>query len=278
MRINRKGLSMKRNLLLSILMGGLIAGSGLAGLAQSNVPPGTMTGLSADVNGMVSVTSVSPGGCATRICTTNIVSYVHCYTNCNWHLVCTTNASGVHCTNVLVCSPHCYTNTFPRVTCTNVILNPTFENVNETISGTIAENHACDELSGLFPSNAVFHAALVSKQRTNDWRGTHVGSFKIISGTNVLAYGSLSGLDGVGSHRGLEACSICDHLEGTLRGTVAATGPLHGASIKASYAGNQIGVSCPNTNAPQGSISLAIDGVVVTRCPSLSAGGDDDDD
>src|SRR5260221_9983465 len=89
--------------------------------------PGTMLGLSADVSGAVSVASVNPGGCPTRICTTNIVTYSHCYTNCYWKPVCTTNAATgqIQCTNTLVCETRCYTNTFPRITCTNEFLNPT---------------------------------------------------------------------------------------------------------------------------------------------------------
>ncbi len=134
-------------------------GSGLSSRAQDPAPaPGSMLGLSADVSGAVSVTSVSPGGCPTRICSTNIVTYSHCYTNCYWKPVCATNpATGqIQCTNTLVCESRCYTNTFPQVTCTNEFLNPTTVTVRETLSGTIAENPACDQLAGLFPSNAVF--------------------------------------------------------------------------------------------------------------------------
>ncbi len=249
-------------------------GSGLSSRAQDPAPaPGSMLGLSADVSGAVSVTSVSPGGCPTRICSTNIVTYSHCYTNCYWKPVCATNpATGqIQCTNTLVCESRCYTNTFPQVTCTNEFLNPTTVTVRETLSGTIAENPACDQLAGLFPSNAVFTASLYLNLRTNDWLGSHLGSFKIVAGTNVLAYGSLSGVNGAGSHRGLESCAICNHIEGTLRGLVVQSGPLRGARFQATYAGNVTGATCPSPNVPQGAVSLAIDGEAVIPCfPAFS--------
>src|SRR5262249_37231727 len=162
----------------------------------------------------------------------------------------------------------CFTNTFPEITCTNQFLTPTSVNLRETLTAALGVNRGCDELDGLFPSNAVLQINLSSNLRSNDWRGAHAGIFKILDGTNIIAYGAVSGANGVGSHRGLEACALCNHIEGTLRGTVFLTGPLRGAGIQAAYSGN-IGVTCPSSDVPQGAVSLNIDGTVVTRCPSL---------
>ncbi len=250
------------------LIGCSLVSSNLVGQAQT---PGTMLGISLDLSGTLTVSSESPGGCPTRICTTNFETFSHCYTNCYWRLVCTTNATTgqVQCTNALVCSVHCYTNPFPEISCTNEFLAPTSVKVSEALSGTLTAGFDCDEVDGLFRTNAVFQAVLYATLRTNDWRGTHLGSFKVLNGTNVLASGALTGVNGVGSHRGLEFCAICNHIEGTLRGLVVESGPLRGARIQASYAGTLTGVSCPSAEVPQGVVSLAIDGVVVTPCPLL---------
>src|SRR6266446_5371817 len=135
---------MKSRISLILLIGCSLAGSGLAGRAQS-LTPGTMLGLSRDVDGALTVDSVSPGGC-----TTNFVTSTHCYTNCYWKLVCTTNTAGqVQCTNTLVCPVRCYTNTFPQITCTNEFLTPTTVIVQQALTGTIAVSAGCDELDGL---------------------------------------------------------------------------------------------------------------------------------
>ena len=257
---------MKRGKLAMMAITCALASAGLT--AQAQITPGSVLGFSRDVKGTLAVNSVSPAGCPTQICTTNYVTSVHCYTNCFWRLVCTTNTAGdVHCTNVLVCPARCYTNTFPQVTCTNVFLDPTSLIAKEGLNGDITANAPCDELDGLFPANAVLHASLYANVRTNDWRGSHSGSFTILVGTNVVAVGSLSGVNGVGSHRGLEACALCNHLEGTLRGSITLSGPLHGARITASYSGDLPGVACPRADVPAGAISLSIDGTVVTACP-----------
>src|SRR5438105_6314957 len=196
----------------------LLAGS-LSAPGQA-VVPGEMLAVSENVIGTITNNSMRPGGCPTLICTTNIVTFRHCYTNCYQKLICNTNGSGqVQCTNVLVCDVHCYTNTFPEITCTNQFLNPTTVNINQSLNGIIIAD-GCDQLAGLFPTNAVLHAALYANLRTNDWRGSHFGSFKIVSGTNVVAFGGMTGLNGAGSHRGLDPCAICNHLEGTLNGQI----------------------------------------------------------
>lgn len=258
---------MRNRISFVVCTGVFLVSSSLSALAQS-VTPGATLALSRNVSGTVTIYSVRPTGCPTLVCTTNLVSFTNCFTNCYWKLICTTNASTgqISCTNTLVCVPHCYTNSFPRVTCTNVFSTPTAVVVNQSLSGGISVNGGCDELNGLFSSNAVFQAHLYTTLRTNDWLGSHIGSFKIIDGTNVVAYGSLNGINGGGSHRGLEACALCNHLEGTLNGQIVAGGPLHGARIQATYAGNLTDVTCPSANVPQGAISLGIEGAVVIPC------------
>src|SRR5205807_3013080 len=116
----------------------LLTGSPLATLAQPPAP-GQMLALSQNVIGTITNNIVRPGGCPTLVCTTNIVTFNHCYTNCYEKLVCNTNANGqVQCTNVLVCDVHCYTNTFPRITCTNEFLNPTTVNINQSLTGIVS--------------------------------------------------------------------------------------------------------------------------------------------
>ena len=261
---------MKNGKSLMVLIGCALMSFGLAARAQ--ITPGSVLGLSRDVKGTLSVTSVNPGGCPTVICTTNLITSIR--TNCYWHLVCVTNTLGhLECTNKLVCSVH--TNTFPQIHCTNEFLTPTAVTVRESLTGAVTANLGCDELDGLFPTNATIQAVLYASLRTNDWRGSHSGSFKILDGTNLVAVGSLSGVNGVGSHRGLEPCALCNHLEGTLHGSIVLSGPLRGARISAAYAGNLTGVTCPSAVVPQGAASLAIDGTVVTLCPPRRLGDND---
>ena len=233
--------------------------------------PGSILGLAGQVNGTVTVTATSPGGCATRVCTTNYVTAWRCYTNVYWKRVCTTNSTGqVQCTNVPVPITRCYTNTYPKITCTNEYLNPAIVRVQETLAGALAETVACNELAALFPSNAVFQAGLSLNLRTNDWAGTHAGYFKVLDGTNVLASGSLSGVNGVSSRRSFEPCSLCNHFEGALNGTIWASGPLRGARLRADYAASLTDVACPSPGVPQGAVVMVIDGVAVTPCFSTS--------
>src|SRR5437879_6170107 len=135
-------------LVASALLSSLVA-------AQAQITPGSLLALSRDVKGTLAVTSLSPGGCPTVVCTTNIITAVH--TNCYWHLVCITNSLGhLECTNKLIC--RVYTNTFPKITCTNVFLTPTSVTARETLIGAVTANLACDELDGLFPTNATIQA------------------------------------------------------------------------------------------------------------------------
>jgi len=242
--------------------------AGLATQAQP-VAPGEMLALSRNVTGQLTINSMRPGGCATLVCTTNIVTFNHCYTNCYEKLVCTTNATTgqLQCTNVLVCNVRCFTNTFPEITCSNEFLNPATVTLNEALSGAVTIN-GCDELGGA--SNLVFQARIYATLRTNDWRGSHLGSFKILSGTNLIAFGGMTGINGAGSHRGLEPCAICNHLEGTLQGQILQSGPLQGARIQAAYAGNLPNVSCPASSAPQGAIALGLEGEVIVPCFTFS--------
>jgi len=61
-------------------------------------------------------------------------------------------------------------------------------------------------------------------------------------------------------------CEACNHFEGSLRGFIAQTGPLYGATVLATYAGDLPTVPCPSLGAPQGLVILAIDGVVIIPC------------
>ena len=258
---------MKSTLSLVTLIGTTLAAS----FAQAQTP-GSILGFAGQVNGSVAVSSSAPGGCPTLVCTTNMVTYSHCYTNTYWKLVCFTNATGqIQCTNMPVTVTRCYTNTFPQITCTNVFQTPTSLTVHETLAGGLTENTGCDQMSALFTSNAMFQASLSLSLRTNDWVGTHLGIFKILDGTNVLAYGSLNGVDGVSASSG-GTCAVCNHLEGTLHGVVVASGPLHGARLTASYAADLTGVTCPSSDVPAGAVVMTIQGVGVMPCFSLFPG------
>lgn len=230
-------------------------------------PPGSILGVAGQVSGSISVTSSNLGGCPTRICTTNDVTFSRCYTNWVWKPVCVTNASGqVQCTNVPVPITHCFTNTFPEITCTNEFLGSTSLSVREQLSGALSATAGCDELIGMFPSNAMFEATLYLNVRTNDWVGTETGWFRIQAGTNLLAVGSLTGVTGLGSPVAGGPCGVCNHFVGTLQGAVLAAGPAPGARITAACAGDLTDVTCPSTDVPQGAVTLIINGVAVTPC------------
>jgi hypothetical protein len=59
-----------------IALTGILAAS--IGHAQT---PGSLLGFDGQVNGSITVTSESPSGCPTRICTTNDVTNMFCFTN-----------------------------------------------------------------------------------------------------------------------------------------------------------------------------------------------------
>jgi hypothetical protein len=257
---NRKESSMHRiRIITSIAMS--LTGSGLVSLAQT---PGSIVGVGAHVNGTLTATSTRPGGCPTIICTTNVVTFSKCYTNEIWERICTTNDAGaVQCTNVLVPVVRCFTNTFPEITCTNEVLNPVTVSAEATFTGPLTST-PCDEID--FPSNAVFQAVLFLNLRTNDWVGTQFGSFKILDGTNVIASGSMTGVDGLSTHSP-GPCAVCNHFEGTLRGLLRASSPLHGAILQATYSADITGASCPLSMVPQGATVMVIQGVATSPCP-----------
>lgn len=233
--------------------------------------PGSISAVAGQVTGTVSVARSTLGGCPTRICTTNFVTEERCFTNTFQTIVCTTNPAGmVSCTNVPVTVVRCFTNTFPEISCTNEFLTPpTSLRVEEALSGALTEG-ACNELSALIPSNAVFQASIALNVRTNDWVGTQIGAFRItVDGTNILVIGSLSGVTGLSTPLPDNGtCAVCNGFQGTLHGTVVAPGPLHGAQIQAAYRGVLSGVTCPSANVPQGAVQLVFDGVAIVPCPA----------
>jgi hypothetical protein len=238
-----------------------VALAAMLGRAQT---PGSIVAFAGSVTGAVTVASTGLGGCPTRVCTTNEVTKVRCFTNVFWKLVCTTNAAGaIQCTNIPVVEARCFTNTFPEITCTNEFLSPVTLKVSETLSGALTEA-ACDELT--IPSNAVFYATLILDVRTNDWVGTQNGQFWIMVDTNIVAYGSMIGVTGLRTPLPDGPCAACNGFQGTLRGTVYAPGALHDAKIEAAYAGVLSDVACPSANVPQGPVQVVIDGVVVVPC------------
>lgn len=255
---------MKRNTLIVACMAITLA---MAVCARGAAAPGSLLTASGQVAGTMTVTSSTPGGCPTRVCTTNMVTFSRCFTNWIWKLVCTTNSAGmVQCTNVPTQVVHCYTNTFPEITCTNEFVAPSSEELSETFSGPLSAVAGCDQLFGMFPSNSVFNAVLHLNVRTNDWVGTESGTFKILSDTNLLAVGSLTGVTGLGTPVAGGPCGVCNHFEGTLFGAVLPAGPVPGARIQAAYAGDVTGVTCPATNAPAGAATLLINGVGSVPC------------
>lgn len=245
----------------------LVAISLATAFGAQGASSGSLLTASGQVAGTVTVTSSTPGGCPTIMCTTNMVTFSRCFTNWTWQRVCTTNSAGmVMCTNVPTQVVHCYTNTFPDIDCTNEFLSPSRAELSETLSGPLSAVAGCDQLFGMFPSNAVFDAVLHLDVRTNDWVGTENGTFKIMSDTNVLAVGSLTGVTGLGTPVAGGPCGVCNHFEGTLSGAVLPAGPVPGARIQAAYAGDLTGVTCPATNAPAGAVTLLINGVGAVPC------------
>jgi hypothetical protein len=83
----------------------------------------------------------------------------------------------------------------------------------------------------------------------------------------------MSGVNGVGTHRGLEGCALCNHIEGTLHGSIVTPGALRGGRIQASYRADLTDVKCPSPVIPQGALNVAIDGTVVTICAPRLIGG-----
>ena len=258
---------MKSNVAILALTGFILAPS----LVHAQTP-GSITAVAGQVTGTVAVATSTVSGCPTRVCTTNFVTRVECFTNIFQKIVCTTNsASGaVTCTNVPVTIERCFTNTFPEITCTNVFLTPpTTMRVEEALFGPLNPG-ACNELAALFPSNAMFEASIALNVRTNDWVGTQIGAFKITVGTNILAIGSLTGVNGLSTPLPDDgSCAVCNGFQGTLHGTVLQPGPLHGSQIQAAYRGLLTGVTCPSATIPQGPVDFVFDGVLVVPCPAI---------
>lgn len=257
---------MKSNVAILALAGFILAPS----LVQAQTP-GSITAVAGQVTGTVSVATATLSGCPTRVCTTNFVTRVECFTNTFQRIVCTTNASSgaVTCTNVPVTEMRCFTNTFPEISCTNELLTPpTTMRVEEALFGPLTAG-ACNELAALFPSNAMFEASIALNVRTNDWIGTQIGAFKITVGTNILAIGSLTGVNGLSTPVPDDgSCAVCNGFQGTLHGTVLLGGPLHGTQIQAAYRGVLTGVTCPSPSVPQGPVDFVFDGVSVEPCPA----------
>ena len=210
----------------------------------------TQFGFSRDVVGTLVVTTTNAMGCGGQVCTTNTATFSGCVTNAT---------GGITCSN----------KTVTTIVCTNGVTTVTAYKLHESLSGTITANVTCDELGGRFPASATFQAQIDSDVRLGDWRGLHTGTFLIMDGATLVASGTLSGSNGVGSHGALgEACAICNHMEGTLVGTVL-SGTLSGAQIQATYAADLTAVTCPSANIPAGAVTLTLDGVVVSRnCPA----------
>jgi len=210
----------------------------------------TQFGFSRDVVGTLVVTTTNAMGCGGQVCTTNTATFSGCVTNAT---------GGITCSN----------KTVTTIVCTNGVTTVTAYKLHESLSGTITANVTCDELGNRFPASATFQAQIDSDVRLGDWRGLHTGTFLIMDGATLVASGTLSGSNGVGSHGALgEACAVCNHMEGTLVGTVL-SGTLSGAQIQATYAADLTAVTCPSANIPAGAVTLTLDGVVVSRnCPA----------
>jgi len=210
----------------------------------------TQFGFSRDVVGTLVVTYTNAMGCGGQVCTTNTMTFSGCATNAS---------GGITCSN----------KTSTTIVCTNGVNMVTAYKLHETLSGTITANAICDELAGRFPASATFLAQLDSDVRLGDWRGLHTGTFTITDGATLVASGTMAGSNGVGSHGALgEPCAVCNHMEGTLVGTVL-SGVLSGAQLQATYAADLTGVTCPSADIPAGAATLTLDGVVVSRnCPA----------
>ncbi|MCX7915601.1 MAG: hypothetical protein N3A53_04780, partial [Verrucomicrobiae bacterium] len=70
-----------------------------------------------------------------------------------------------------------------------------------------------------------------------------------------------------------EDCASCYRFEGRLRGRVIASGPLAGARIEATYAGEYLDdsndpIRCcpPPATLPQGAFRMTVEGVAITSC------------
>jgi len=206
------------------------------------------------------------------ICTNRFVPIPICITNTVPILSCVTNGfhTAVHCVPHRIVTEICFTNSGPQVVCTNSFGTNSNLRVSETVTGPLVAT-ACDELGAFLPSNTVFSATFLADVRQTDWRGFHTGFFTITSGSATIMAGTLSGTSGVETHG--TVCALCNHFEGTLRGTLTAASPLANpvalgnAKVQATYAGDFPDVACPSANIPQGAVNLTLDGVaLVPNC------------
>src|ERR1043166_3383869 len=115
-----KGLLMKY-LTISTVAACILLGLAPVGFGQTIISGdgGAPLGFSRDLVGGLSVTSAVPGGCRTRVCTTNIVPEVHCtITNPTPVVVCRTNTyPRLECTTNFITEIHCRTNDLQVVVC-----------------------------------------------------------------------------------------------------------------------------------------------------------------
>jgi len=151
----------------------------------------------------------------------------------------------------------------------------------QSFSGPLTPNADCDQA---LDTNILFAAKWNTNVRAPDWRGYHTGRFilfRIGDGgkTNLVGFGTMDGSNGVGTRRApleldAENCDSCYRFEGKLKGRITERGPLAGARLEATYAGEHldssgdpIGCCPPPATPPQGAFRLTLDGVAVTRCP-----------
>jgi hypothetical protein len=147
-------------------------------------------------------------------------------------------------------------------------------------AGPITVSSGCDELTD---TNLVFAASWDARLSAPHWRGEHTGRFIIYrldprGRTNLVAFGTVEGSMGVGSHRAplaaaVEDCAACQHFEGALTGKFVEKGELNGAELHGTYAGEYLDetgqpVTCcpPPATPPHGPFRMTVDGLVVTGC------------
>lgn len=150
----------------------------------------------------------------------------------------------------------------------------------QLFSGVWQSVPGCDES---FQTNLQFTALWNTTQRPGDWRGFHTGRFVLFhltstGRTNIVGFGTMDGSNGAGTRRApleldAEDCNSCYRFEGRLRGRVIERGPLAGARIEGTYAGEYLDasnnpVSCcpPPPTLPDGAFRMTIEGVTLVPC------------
>lgn len=262
---------MKQSMMCFAVVIAMVVGVATVSQAQSgptNPSMGeTLIGFSQDVSGSLTNLAVRPSGCGTRVCFTNTVPVIRCTNVYETVVICRTNSEQtVICVTNTVPRYTCWTNYVNRVVCTNDVGSTPNLKLRQAVHGAVTANPSCDELVNKWPTNTTIEIMLETTLRQPDWRGVHSGWFTIRAGTNVVATGSVSGNNGIGSHGAQEPCAVCNHLEGSLRGVISLPGPLRGAKIQASYSGDLPQVNCPSPVPPAGDIQLSIDGLVIAPC------------